>query len=226
MARRTKPNERFAFDLKLVGRGTLAGADEAGRGCLAGPLVAAAVCFDYASFDDADFAALDDLNDSKRLTPERRDELYSLVLSRARQAVVVACAPGTIDKRGLHVCNLASLARAIEAIEPAPDVALVDGFALRECARPHEAVVGGDGLSAGIAAASIVAKVTRDRLMATLHERFPEYGFDHHVGYATEVHHDAILEHGVCELHRMSFASVAYQQLGLLDVAPIPDGGE
>jgi ribonuclease HII len=178
--------------------------------------VAAAVCFDYATFAAADFTALDDLNDSKRLTRERRAVLYSRVLALARQVVVVACAPATIDRCGLHVCNLASLARAAEAITPAPDATLIDGFALRDCRRSHQAVVGGDGRSAGIAAASIVAKVSRDRLMATLHERFPQYGFDHHVGYATEVHHDAILEHGVCELHRMSFASVAYQQLGLL----------
>jgi ribonuclease HII len=188
--------------------------------------VAAAVCFDYAAFGDADFAALDDLDDSKRLTRERRDELYGIVLSLARQAVVVACAPATIDRRGLHVCNLAALTRAVEAIRPEPAATLVDGFAIRDCARPHRAVVGGDGLSAGIAAASVVAKVTRDRLMATLHERFPEYGFDHHVGYATEGHHDAILEHGVCELHRMSFASVAYQQLGLLDAFPMPTPAE
>jgi ribonuclease HII len=217
-------NERFTFDLDLVGRGAVAGADEAGRGCLAGPLMAAAVCFDYATFRDEDFAALDDLNDSKRLTRERRDELYSRVLGLAHQAVVVACSPGTIDRRGLHVCNLASLARAVEAIEPPPDATLIDGFALPGCARPHQALVGGDGRSAAIAAASIIAKVSRDRLMATLHERFPQYGFDHHVGYATEVHHDAILEHGVCELHRMSFASVAYQQLGLLDSGGVPAG--
>ena len=179
--------------------------------------MAAAVCFDYGAFTDADFAALDGLDDSKRLARERRDELCSLVLGLARQVVVVACAPETIDRRGLHICNMASLAQALETIAPAPGVALVDGFALRGCRLPHRPVIGGDGRSAGIAAASIVAKVTRDRLMATLHERFPQYGFDHHVGYATAAHHDAILEHGVCELHRMSFASVAYRQLGLLD---------
>ena len=96
-------NERFTFDLDLVGRGSVAGADEAGRGCLAGPIVAAAVCFDYATFRDADFVALDDLNDSKRLTRERRDDCTSRVLGLARQAVVVCCSPGTIDRRGLHV---------------------------------------------------------------------------------------------------------------------------
>lgn len=217
-------NERLTFDLDLVGRGSVAGADEAGRGCLAGPLVAAAVCFDYATFRDADFEALDDLNDSKRLTRERRAELYSRVLGLARQAVVVCCSPGTIDRRGLHVCNLASLARAVEAIRPVPDATLIDGFALPGCERPHQALVGGDGRSAAIAAASIVAKVSRDRLMGMLHERFPQYGFDHHVGYATEVHHDAILEHGVCELHRMSFASVAYRQLGLVDLEDVLAG--
>ena len=200
-----------------MGRGTLAGADEAGRGCLAGPLVAAAVCFDYARFCEDDFAALHDLNDSKQLTRERRGELYPVILALARQTVVVACAPGTIDRRGLHVCNLDLLARAVEGVRPAPLASLVDGFPLKECARPHQAVVGGDRRSAVIAAASVVAKVTRDRLMATLHERFPEYGFDHHVGYATQVHHDAILRYGVCDLHRMSFASVAYRQLELPD---------
>jgi ribonuclease HII len=209
-----------------VGRGTLAGADEAGRGCLAGPLVAAAVCFDYAALDDDDLASLDDLDDSKRLTRERRDELYPRVLRLARQAVIVACSPATIDRCGLHVCNLSSLARAVEAIRPAPTATLVDGFPLRDCAKTHEAIVGGDGRSAAIAAASIVAKVTRDRLMATLHERFPQYGFDHHVGYATAAHHDAILRHGVCELHRLSFASVAYRQLGVPESPAAPRGGE
>ena len=175
------------------------------------------MCFDYAALRDDDLAVLADIDDSKRLSRERREELSIEVQRRARQVTVVACAPGTIDRDGLHVCNLRALARALELIEPAPSVSLVDGFAVPLCARPHQAVIGGDGRSAAIAAASVVAKVTRDRLMLTLHERFPEYGFDHHVGYATEVHHDAILAHGVCELHRMSFASVAYQQLGLLD---------
>jgi ribonuclease HII len=178
------------------------------------------VCFDYARFDDDDFEVLADLDDSKRLTRERRDDLYSRVLVLARQAVVVACAPGTIDRHGLHCCNLTSLTRAIEAIRPAPRSTLVDGFRLGDCARPHEAVVGGDRRSAAIAAASIVAKVTRDRLMVSLHDRFPQYAFDRHVGYATAAHHDAILQHGVCELHRLSFASVAYERLGLLDPLP------
>lgn len=208
-------NERFAFDVARAGGATLAGADEAGRGCLAGPLVVAAVCFDYSAFDDAAFDALDGLHDSKRLTPARREALFVEVLRRARQVVVVCCSPGTIDREGLHRCNLGSLSGAVEAILPAAAVTLIDGFRLPGCRVPHEAVVGGDGRSAAIAAASVIAKVTRDRVMRRLHAAHPQYGFDRHVGYATRVHQDAIVAHGVCELHRLSFASVAYRQLGL-----------
>ena len=208
-------NERFAFDLDLAGRATVAGADEAGRGCLAGPLVAAAVCFDYAALDDADFAALERLDDSKKVLKVRRAALYEEILRRARQVVIVCCSAGTIDRDGLHRCNLGSLARAVEGIAPQPSVTLIDGFALPGCRRAHRAVVGGDGRSAAIAAASVVAKVTRDRLMLRLHARHPQYGFDRHVGYATTAHREAIVVHGVCELHRLSFASVAYRELGL-----------
>ncbi len=208
-------NERFAFDLDLAGHVTVAGADEAGRGCLAGPLVAAAVSFDYAAIGDADFAALDRLDDSKKLPKARRAALYDEILRRAHQVVIVCCSAGTIDREGLQRCNLGSLARALEAIAPEPAVTLVDGFPLPACRRAHRAIVGGDGRSAAIAAASVVAKVTRDRLMLRLHLSHPQYGFDRHVGYATAAHREAIVEHGVCELHRLSFASVAYEQLGL-----------
>ena len=208
-------NERFAFDLDLAGRVPVAGADEAGRGCLAGPLVAAAVCFDYAVMDDADFAALEGLNDSKRVSRARRAVLYDEILRRAPQVVIVCCSTGTIDRVGLHRCNLGALARVVEGIAPAPGISLVDGFPLPGCRRAHRAIVGGDGRSAAIAAASVVAKVTRDRLMRRLHLSHPQYGFDRHVGYATAGHREAIVEHGVCELHRLSFASVAYRQLGL-----------
>jgi ribonuclease HII len=208
-------NERFAFDLDLAGRATVAGADEAGRGCLAGPLVAAAVCFDYAALDDADLAALDGLHDSKKVPKARRAALYVEILRRARQVVIVCCSAGTIDREGLHRCNLDALARAVEGIAPQPAFTLIDGFVLPGCSRAHRAVVGGDGRSAAIAAASVVAKVTRDRLMLRLHDVHPQYGFDRHVGYATAMHRDAIMAYGVCELHRLSFASVAYRQLGL-----------
>ena len=208
-------NTRFDFDLGLCADGTVAGADEAGRGCLAGPLVAAAVCLDYAQVDQADFAALADLDDSKKLSRSARVRLYREILRRARQVTVTCCSPRTIDSNGLHRCNLAALAAALAAIAPTANVALVDGFKLPEGAPPHQAVIGGDGRSAAIAAASVVAKVTRDRLMIVLHEHYPQYGFDRHVGYATRAHREAIGEHGVCELHRLSFASTAYDQLEL-----------
>jgi len=205
-------NARFDFDLDLAGRATVAGADEAGRGCLAGPLVAAAVCFDYAAMDAADLAALDRLDDSKKVPKARRAALCGEILSRARQVVIVCCSAGTIDRDGLHHCNLGALARALEGIAPAPSLSLVDGFSLPGCARAHRAIVGGDGRSAAIAAASVVAKVTRDRLMGRLHVSHPDYGFDRHVGYATVAHREAIAAHGVCELHRLSFASAAYRR--------------
>jgi ribonuclease HII len=218
-------NERFSFDLDLAGRVTVAGADEAGRGCLAGPLIAAAVSFDYAVLDDADFACLDRLDDSKKVPQGRRAVLYDEILRRARQVVIVCCSARTIDRDGLHRCNLGALARAVERIAPAPAITLVDGFRLPGCSREHRAVVGGDALSAAIAAASVVAKVTRDRLMRHLHLGHPQYGFDRHVGYATAAHREAIIEHGVCDLHRLSFASVAYRQLAAADADREPGAG-
>ncbi len=208
-------NPRFAHDLQRGAGGTVAGADEAGRGCLAGPLVAAAVAFEYASWSAADFAALEALNDSKKLTRARREELFAGVLARAGRLAVVSLSPASIDGRGLHHCNLLALDRALTLLGPVDGPVFVDGFALRASAVPHEALVGGDGRSAAVAAASIVAKVTRDRLMIALHERYPGYGFDRHVGYSCPDHRRAIAEHGVSELHRLSFASVAYQQLDL-----------
>jgi len=110
----------------------------------------------------------------------------------------------------------------VEGISPAAAVTLIDGFRLPGCRVPHEAVVGGDGRSAAIAAASVIAKVTRDRVMHRLHAVHPQYGFDRHVGYATRAHQDAIVAHGVCELHRLSFASVAYRQLGFALEEEVP----
>ncbi len=208
-------NERFAYDLERGGGASVAGADEAGRGCLAGPIVAAAVCFDYRGWSSDDFAALELLNDSKKLTRARREDLYGLVLARSHCAAVVSCSPASIDGRGLHVCNLHALDRALSLLGPVDGPVFVDGFPLKASEVVHEALVGGDGRSAAVAAASIVAKVTRDRLMIALHERFPQWGFDQHVGYACPQHREAIGRHGVSELHRLSFASVAYEQLGL-----------
>jgi ribonuclease HII len=205
----------LSFDLERGGGGPVAGADEAGRGCLAGPLVAAAVSFDYRSFRAHDLVALEALDDSKKLSRTARAGVYAAVVARAARLAVVSCSPASIDGRGLHRCNLFALDRALALLGPVGGPAFVDGFPLRESTVEHEALVGGDGRSAAVAAASIVAKVTRDRLMIALHAHYPAYGFDHHVGYSCPSHRQAILDHGVSALHRLSFASVAYEQLDL-----------
>ena len=205
----------FAFDRGLGSR-LVAGADEAGRGCLAGPLVAAAVLIDYEGLSRGDRRALGGLHDSKQMTPEGREELYPAVLRAvARASVVVRCVRG-IDDRGLHVTNLEALATALERLSPGEATCLVDGFALRDCAVPHRAVVEGDGTSAAIAAASVLAKVTRDRYMHRAARDHPGWGFEEHVGYSTPEHRAAIERIGISPLHRRSFDSVAYSQLELV----------
>jgi ribonuclease HII len=205
----------FSFDRGLGSR-FVAGADEAGRGCLAGPLVAAAVLIDYGTLSHADRRALAGLHDSKQMKPERREELYPAVLrAAARVSVAVRCVRG-IDGRGLHVTNIEALASALERLGPGEDATcLVDGFPLRECAVPHRAVVEGDGTSAAIAAASVIAKVSRDRYMHGAARRHPGWGFEEHVGYSTPEHRAAIERLGISPLHRRSFQSVAYSQLEL-----------
>ena len=206
----------------------MAGADEAGRGCLAGPLVAAAVLLDYERLGPREARALAALNDSKQHTPEAREELYPRVLRcAARVAVVSRCARG-IDSRGLHVTNLAALCDALRAVACPGCLCLTDGFPVAELGHPQEAVVGGDGRSAAIAAASIVAKVTRDRYMHRADALHPGWEFAAHVGYATPEHRAAIQARGVSPLHRLSFQSAAYQQLALesaAEFAAVADAG-
>ena len=193
----------------------MAGADEAGRGCLAGPLVAAAVLFDHQRLGRAEIRALGKLNDSKQQTPEGRAELYPLILRVAARVVVVSrCAQG-IDARGLHVTNLAALRDALERVACPGCVCLSDGFPIRGLDYDQRAVIGGDGKSAAIAAASVIAKETRDRYMRRADGIHPGWDFAQHVGYATPEHREAIERIGVSPLHRLSFQSAAYQQLSL-----------
>jgi ribonuclease HII len=202
----------FSFDRKLGVR-FIAGADEAGRGSLAGPLVAAAVVFDYDSLTRSQLRALAGLNDSKQHTSEGRDELYPIVMRTAvRVAVVSRCARG-IDTRGLHVTNLQALRDALLRVARPGCLCLVDGFGLSDFGHPQRAIVDGDATSAAIAAASIVAKVTRDRYMQRADSLHPGWDFAAHVGYSTPEHREAILRQGVSPLHRLSFQSAAYQQL-------------
>jgi ribonuclease HII len=194
----------------------VAGADEAGRGCLAGPLVAAAVLIDYERLSVSDRRALSGLHDSKQMTEERRLEMYPCVLRAAERVSVVIRSPSGIDRRGLHVTNIEALAQALERLAPGEEaICLVDGFRLPRCAVPHRHVIQGDGTSAAIAAASVIAKVTRDRYMRDVATQHPGWGFDEHVGYSTPEHRQAIEDLGISPLHRRSFQSVAYSQLEL-----------
>ncbi|MHB8793557.1 MAG: ribonuclease HII [Thermoleophilia bacterium] len=198
----------FEYDLEACGEGgVVAGADEVGRGCLAGPIVAAAVVFDYSLTKPEVFAPLlKGLGDSKKLTPRMRRYLFPLIIRHASRFTIISYSSRTIDRDGLQKTNLRVLTRSLEALEDWPAVALVDGhLRLPDCLVPHQAVTKGDSKSACIAAASILAKVTRDRLMVKLHDSYPEYGFDGHVGYGSLSHREAIALHGYSPLHRRSF---------------------
>jgi ribonuclease HII len=197
----------FEFDLDACGHREMAGADEVGRGCLAGPIVAAAVVFDYSRIDVQELAPLlKGLGDSKKLTLRARERLFPLIIRHASRFTIISAGSRTIDECGLHKTNLRVLARSLEALAPCPEPALVDGRQLLPgCLVSHRPIIKGDSKSACIAAASIIAKVTRDRLMLKLHQRYPEYGFASHVGYGSLAHREAIARHGYSPLHRRSF---------------------
>ena len=204
----------FAFD-RALGSRFVAGADEAGRGSLAGPLVAAAVLFDLELLTLSDRRALSRLNDSKQHTAEARLELYPLVLRAAARSVIVSRCVGGIDSRGLHNTNLEALRTALLRVARPGSVCLVDGFRVPDFGHDQRAVVDGDCRSAAIAAASVLAKVTRDRYMHRAAERHPGWDFETNVGYSTPEHRAAIAANGVSPLHRLSFQSIAYTQLAL-----------
>jgi ribonuclease HII len=197
------------FDRRLGAR-FVAGADEAGRGCLAGPLVVAGVLLDYAKLRDHRVRPLALLNDSKQVDPDGREELYRAVVSCAERVAVRVIPQGDIDRNGLHRSNLAGLRSVLGALAPPAEACLVDGFRLGPLAPPHTAVVDGDERSAAIAAASIVAKVVRDRAMHRLDAVFPQYGFSSHVGYITPDHSAAVRRVGPSEIHRRSFQALCY----------------
>jgi len=212
--RRSTGSRLFRHDRGLGFR-FVAGADEAGRGCLAGPLVAAAVLFDYEALTLGDLRSLSALNDSKQHTPEMREALYPKVLRAAcKVAITSRCVRG-IDERGLHKTNLAALSDVLGRVGRDGSLCLSDGFPVPPTGFEQRAVVGGDATSAAIAAASVIAKVTRDRFMYRMEERYPGWEFATHVGYSTPEHRAAIERQGVSPLHRMSFQSMAYQQLAL-----------
>jgi len=184
--------------LRRVGFMYVAGADEVGRGCLAGPVVAGAVVL----HPDRHIAGV---SDSKAVPAAEREELYSEILANAVAWAVAAAEPDEIDRINIHQASLRAMQRAILALVPLPDVVLVDAFRVPDLPMAQRGVLHGDRRCAAIAAASIVAKVTRDRMMAELHGRDPRYGFDRHKGYATADHLDAVARFGYSDVHRRSF---------------------
>jgi ribonuclease HII len=201
----------FSRERALRARGFLlvAGVDEAGRGPLAGPVVAAAVIL------PEDFA-LDGLTDSKKVSAPKREKIYAILTATAEILWAVAEASvEEIDRLNILRATHLAMARAVQGLPSKPDHALVDGLPVRGLPVTHTAVVAGDTLSLSIAAASIIAKVTRDRLMVELDARYPQYGFARHKGYGVREHLEALRNHGPCPAHRRSFQPVAQAQLPL-----------
>jgi len=189
--------------LARVGLSPVAGVDEAGRGACAGPLVSAA-----AVLPEGRRGIVPGLADSKLLTARQREACHREVMARALAWSVVVIPAQECDQLGMHVANVEALRRAIAKLAVRPSYVLTDGFCVDGLGAPGLAVWKGDRVSAAIAAASVIAKVTRDALMVDLHARFPEYGFDVHKGYCTRTHDDALAEHGPCAEHRWRFVNV------------------
>jgi len=179
----------------------IAGVDEAGRGPLAGPVVAAAVILPREK-------TIFHLDDSKKLTAARREALYDEIRAVALGSAVGICSPEEIDSLNIFGAVMRAMREALSTLPLKPEVVLVDGFPIRQIEFKQKAIPGGDALSLSIAAASVVAKVTRDRLMLELHRRYPEYGFDRNKGYGTPEHLLALTRYGPCPIHRRSFHGV------------------
>jgi ribonuclease HII len=203
--------------LARAGFTPVAGIDEAGRGACAGPLVVAAVVLEPASI-----RRMPGLADSKLLSPQAREEAYAEVLRRAVDWHVVVIGSDQIDATGLHVCNVSGMRRAFAGLRTKPGYVLTDGFPVRGLGVPALAVWKGDRVTASVAAASVLAKVSRDRMMRDLHERYPQYGFDRHKGYVTDEHVRALEQHGPCPVHRYSFVNVVAAGRAAVGTAPAP----
>lgn len=198
--------ERQAWD---QGCARLAGVDEAGRGPLAGPVVAAAVVIDRTFVEAEQHGLLRPVNDSKQLTAHQRDTVYHLLVERCPLAFGIGVADvSEIDSMNILRATHLAMARALGELSPLPDMALVDGLPVHGLPCPSRAIVDGDARSLIIAAASILAKVTRDRMMLMLDREYPGYGFAQHKGYGTKAHMQALLARGPCAAHRRSFRPV------------------
>jgi ribonuclease HII len=205
----------YGYERALARRGLtpVAGADEAGRGACAGPLVVAAVVLPPGARGQ-----VPELADSKLLTPMARERVYAQVVRRAAAWSAVVIPPQEIDRIGLHVANITGMRRALAQLSVAPSYVLTDGFPVPGLDVPGLAVWKGDRVAACIAAASVVAKVTRDRLMVALHEQFPAYEFATHKGYCTPEHQAALLANGPCPEHRFTYVNVRGALVAELDI--------
>jgi len=190
--------------LRNAGISPIAGVDEAGRGPCAGPLVVAAVIL-----KDPNAPELADVRDSKEVSESKRDLLFDVIMNIAESVSVIVVPPTEIDERGVHAANLDGMRRAVKGLALEPAYVLTDGYAIEGLAIPNVAVWKGDQVVTAISAASIIAKVTRDRMMIELDKRYPQYGFAKHKGYITAVHTAALKEHGPCIEHRKSFSNIA-----------------
>lgn len=192
---------RLERALARAGLAPVAGADEAGRGACAGPLVAAACILPSRG-------RIPGLADSKLLTARKRDELYDVITAQAVAWAVVEVSPRECDELGMHEADLQGLRRSLLRLDVRPGYALTDGFPVDGLPMPGLAVWKGDRVSACVAAASILAKVTRDRLMTAQAEAYPDYGFEIHKGYVTALHERRLAEFGPCDIHRQRYANV------------------
>lgn len=202
--RRLKQLRTHEVALDKAGLGPVAGVDEAGRGACAGPVTVAACIL-----PTRPIAELEGLTDSKKLTARRRAELFDVIVAKAVAFSVVSVDARAIDARGVQVANLDGMRRAVARLEVRPGYVLTDAWHVPGLSATHLPVVGGDASVRCIAAASVLAKVTRDRHMERLAERFPVYGFDGHKGYSTKAHVDAVRRHGASSVHRYTYANVA-----------------
>ncbi len=208
------PNNLLVLESRLWDRGfqSVAGVDEVGRGPLAGPVVAACVVLPQ------DFS-VPEVNDSKKLSPAKREKLFDLIMQHAQQVGVGVVTEKVIDKLNILNASLQAMRQAIDQLQSAPDFVLVDGNQkIPNLSLPQMPVIKGDSLSLSIAAASIVAKVTRDRIMLEYHKQYPEFNFAHHKGYATKTHVEALRTFGPCRIHRRSFSLVRLCQSNQTDL--------
>jgi ribonuclease HII len=214
----------FERILARAGLAPVAGIDEAGRGACAGPLVVAAAVL-RTPRSGGGIPGIPGLADSKTLTAAAREEIYGQIMKAAVDWSVVIIPSADVDRLGLHVCNVSGMRRALAALRSRPGYVLTDGFPVRGLAVPALAMWKGDQVAACVAAASIIAKVTRDRMMSGLHGDYPVYGFDRHKGYSTPSHMKALARHGPCPEHRRSFVNVGGRREDLLEAPELGDAG-